>query len=289
MLFIGVFVFVLNLNAQEDKDTSYWDLGGITSLTFSQTSFKYWSAGGENSTVINGLFNVHANYKRDNQSWQNSLNLGYGTQKNQNLPFRKTDDKIDFSSKYGYKAFNKFYYSGLINFKSQFTKGFEYLDNGDSNLTSNFLAPGYLLYSIGIDYLPSDEFSIYTSPLTGKTTFVMDDSLSAMGAFGVDTGKTVRYEFGAYIKMEMNKKITDNFTINTKVGLFSNYLHNPQNIDVNFDLLASYKLAKFFTINFQLQTIYDDDILILVDPATGRQGKRLQIKDVIGIGFAYNF
>jgi hypothetical protein len=278
----------MSIFAQENKDTSYWDLGGVTSLTFSQTNFKYWAAGGDNSTAINGLFNAHANYKKDNQSWQNTLDLGYGTQKTRNLPFRKTDDKIDFASKYGYKAFNKFYFSGLINFKSQFTQGFEYLDNGDSNLTSNFLAPGYLLYSIGIDYLPNKEFSIYYSPLTGKTTFVMDDSLSAKGAFGVDTGKTIRYEFGAYIKMEMNKKITDNLTLTSKLGLFSNYIKNPQNIDVNFDLLASYKIAKFFTINFQVQSIYDDDILILVDPATGRQGKRLQIKQIVGIGFAYN-
>ena len=101
----------MSIFAQENKDTSYWDLGGVTSLTFSQTTFKYWAAGGDNSTAINGLFNVHANYKKDNQSWQNTLDLGYGTQKNRDLPFRKTDDKIDFASKYGYKAFNKFYYS----------------------------------------------------------------------------------------------------------------------------------------------------------------------------------
>lgn len=273
----------------QSADTSYWNIGGVTSFTFSQTQFKYWSAGGNNSAAINGLFNVHADYLKDKTSWKNSLDLGYGTQKAMGLPFRKTDDKIDFSSKFGYKAVNKFYYSGLVNFKSQFTYGYEYLDNGDSNLVSNFMAPGYLLYSVGIDYLPTEEFSIYTSPLTGKTTFVMDEFLSDNGAFGVDTGKTVRNEFGAYIKMEMNKKITDNFTINSKLGLFSNYLKNPQNIDVNFDLLASLKITKFFTVNFTTQMIYDDDILILINPATGYKGRRLQIKELVGIGFSYNF
>ena len=273
----------------QTPDTSYWNIGGVTSLNFSQTHFKYWSAGGNNSVAINGIFNVHANYLKDKTSWKNTLDLGYGSQKSMGLPFRKTDDKIDFASKFGYQAVNKFYYSGLINFTSQFAPGYEYLDTGDSNLVSTFMAPGYLLYSVGIDFLPNDDFSVYTSPLTGKTTFVMDEYFSNNGAFGVDTGKTIRNEFGAYIKMEMNKKITDNLTINTKLGLFSNYLKNPQNIDVNFDLLASVKVTKFFTVNFTTQMIYDDDILILIDSNTGAKGRRLQIKQLLGVGFSYNF
>jgi len=287
------FIFILlisNIISAQTKDTiSNWDLGGVTSFTLSQTQFKYWSAGGENSANINAIFNVKANYKKDKLSWQNNLDLGYGTQKSSNKPFRKTDDKIDFSSKFGYEAINKFFYTGLYNFKTQFTDGFEYLDNGDSNNVSTFMAPAYMLYSFGIDFLPNKEFSIYTSPLTGKSTFVLNKELSNIGAFGVDTGKIFRNEFGAYIKIEMNKKITKSLTINTKAGFFSNYLKNPQNIDVNIDLLASFKATKFITINFNAQLIYDDDILILVNQTTGKKGKRLQIKEIFGVGFTFNF
>ncbi len=287
ILFICLFVSIFSL--AQNPDTSYWDIGGITNISFSQTGFKYWSAGGNNSAAVNGIFSFHANYSKDKLSWKNTLDLGYGTQKSMGLPFRKTDDKIDFSSKFGYNAINKFYYSALLNFNTQFTKGFEYLDNGDSNLVSNFMAPAYLLYSAGIDYLPSKEFSIYTSLLTAKTTFVYDQELSNQGAFGVDTGKNIRNELGAYLKIEMGKKITDNLTINSKVGLFSNYLNNPQNIDVNFDLLASLKVTQYISVTFSTQMIYDDDIWVLVDPDTGRKGKRLQIKEIVGIGFSYNF
>lgn len=288
VLFVLLILFSSSIFAQ-NADTSYWKTGGVTSLTLSQTQYKYWSAGGENSAAFNAIFNVHANYLKDKTSWKNNLDLGYGMQKTMNRPFRKTDDKIDFSSKFGYKAVNNFYYSGLVNFTTQFADGYEYLESGDSNMVSGFMAPGYLLYSVGIDYLPNEDFSIYTSPLTGKTTFVNDDNLSNIGAFGVDTGKTVRYEFGAYVKTELNKKISENFTLNTKLGLFSNYLKDPQNIDVNFDLLASFKVAKFFTINFTTQMIYDHDILVLVNPDTGYKGRRLQIKQLFGIGFSYNF
>ncbi len=287
LIMIAAFLYINAIS--QNADTNYWSLGGVTSFTFSQTQFKYWSAGGDNSAAFSALLNVHADYLKDKTSWKNNLDLGYGMQKQKEAPFRKTDDKIDFSSKFGYNAVNKFYYSGLLNLTTQFDDGYEYLDNGDSNRVSKFMSPGYLLYSVGIDYLPNKEFSIYTSPLTGKSTFVFDKDLSNIGAFGIDTGKTVRYEFGAYIKTELNKQITENLTINTKLGLFSNYLKDPQNIDVNFDLLASFKITKFITLNFTAQMIYDHDILVLVNSDTGYKGRRLQIKDIFGIGFSYNF
>ncbi len=288
VLFVLLVFFTTSLFAQK-PDTSAWDVGGITSFALSQTQYKYWSAGGDNAMAYNGLFNVHANYKKGSLSWTNSLDLGYGMQKMKGFPFRKTDDKIDFASKFGYKAANHWYYSALINFKSQFAKGYEYLDSGDSNKVSNFMAPGYLIYSVGMDYLPGKALSVYMSPVTGKTTFVMDKALSDIGAFGVDTGKSIRYEFGAYVKAEFNKSFFDSFTLNAKLGLFTNYLKDPQNIDVNFDLLAAYKLTKFLSLTFSTQLIYDHDVLILVDPKTGVQGRRLQIKEMFGIGLSYNF
>jgi len=289
IILTAIILSIIHISYSQKADTSYWDLGGITNATFSQTSFKYWSAGGNNSIALNAILNAHANYKKNKTAWQNSIDLGYGAQKSMELPFRKTNDKINISSNFGIKMKNNIYFTTLLDFTTQFTYGYDYLENGDSNKVSNFMAPGYLVYSVGINYIPSKKFSIYSSFLTGKSTFVFDDDLSAIGAFGVDTGKTIRYEFGAYIKMNLAKKLTDNLTINSKLALFSNYMKNPQNIDVNLDILASYKITKFITFNFQAQAIYDDDILILVDPDTGIKGKRLQLKEIIGIGFSYNF
>lgn len=288
MLLLIMAISVIFANAQT-KDTSYWKFGGVTSLAFSQTGFKYWSSGGSNAANINGLVNAFANYKKGKVSWNNTLDMGYGTQKALALPFRKTDDKIELSSIYGRQAFGDFYFAGLLDFKTQFTNGFEYLQNGDSNLISGLMTPGYLMYSIGLNYIPDADFSIYGSFLTGRTTFVFNDSLSQIGAFGVDTGKHARYEFGASIKMVLNKKITDNFTLGVNTTLFSNYLKNPQNVDLDFNLMANYKVFKGFSITFQTQMIYDDDILILLDPNTGKKGKRLQIKELFGLGLTYSF
>jgi len=286
-----ILFMVANLTfAQSTPDTTKrWTLGAITSLTIAQTHLKYWAAGGENSFAISSLLNAHANYKHNKHSWKNTFEATYGTQKSGNLEFRKIEDKIDFSSKYGYKAINKFYYTGLYNFKTQFYDGFEYDENNEATKISDFLAPAYMLYSIGIDYLHSDHFNIYTSPATGKLTIVNDEFLSSQSAFGVDSGAIYRNEVGAYIKFEYQKEAWKNITINSKLDLFSNYLHNPQNIDVNFNILVSMKVNKFLTVNITNDLIYDDDINILVDKETGKKGPRLQVKENIGVGISFNF
>ena len=289
-IIIVIFISIsTNIFAQSNPDTTYWDIGGIVSLTGSQVHLKYWTAGGDNSLGMNSLFSIHANYLKNKISWKNSFETTFGTQRIGKQDYRKIDDKIDFSSKFGYKAINKFYYTGLFSFKTQYFEGFEYDDDNNRTKISDFLAPGYLLYSAGIDYLPSEYFSIYTSPLTGKTTIVNNDSLASVAAFGVDTAQTFRHEFGAYIKFEFSKEVWENVTITSKLDFFSNYQENPQNIDVNFDLLLAMKINKYLTVNLTTQLIYDDDIKILIDPDTGHKGSRLQVKEVLGVGLMINF
>ncbi len=265
------------------KDTSYWDLGNISSLTISQSAFRYWVAGGDNSLAINAFSKMHANYKHGKHSWMNNLDLAYGMLKQQDKPFRKTDDKIEFNSQYGLKAFDHFYYTMLFNFRTQFTPGYDYQDTVAVK-TSNFMSPGYLIFSVGLNYQPEKHYGIYASIVSGKMTIVTDPDLYMQGAYGVEPGKKVRYELGAYAKMFYNKEIIKNLTVNTTVSLFSNYLHNPQNIDVNLDFLMVYKATKYITINFRTQAIYDDDVKILINPETGQKGPRLQLMEIVGLG-----
>src|SRR5688572_8365237 len=102
--------------------------GGLISLSFNQTSLTNWAAGGENSIAANGLLNLFAKYKKNRMAWDNSLDLAYGLLKAGEKDLRKSDDKIDLLSKFGYDATNKnkWFYSVLFNFKSQFTESFEY-------------------------------------------------------------------------------------------------------------------------------------------------------------------
>ncbi len=271
--------------AQAPADsTKVWTKGGVISVNFSQVSLSNWAAGGQSSASGTALLKLHGNYNKGNSSWENTLDLGFGLMKEEDSKMIKTDDKIDLSSKYGYKASEKFYYSVLFNFKTQFVDGFDYPDR--DNPISRFMAPGYITLALGIDYKPNDHFSVLMSPLTGKMTIVADDSLSADGAFGVDPGDKTRMELGAYVKTALKYEILKNVTLETKFDLFSNYLDQPQNIDVNWDLLINMKVNSFLSANLITNLIYDNDVKFETDEGTG---PRVQFKELFGVGLNVKF
>lgn len=282
-----------------------WKTGGLISINSSQVSLTNWNAGGQNSISINGLASVYANLRKGKAEWENSLDLGYGIQRlgrNSNATWIKTDDKIDLFSKFGRQASKKWFYSGLLNFNTQATAGYNYPN--DSTEISGFMAPGYLLAAAGMDFKPNKLFSVFIAPLTLKSTFVNDATLANAGAFGVQgaeyndlgelitPGKRARFESGGYIRLVYNHEIMENIKVNSRLSLFSNYMSNPENIDVNWETLISFKVNKFISATLSTHLIYDDDIDIAVFDDNGVQtgaGPRLQFKEVLGIGFAYKF
>lgn len=294
ILIIFFIVIAFSLNAQTDTVKSNWKKGGVVSLNASQVSFTNWAAGGQNSIAANSFVNLFANYKKGSTTWDNTLDLGYGKMRqgtDKNVVLYKTDDKIDFSSKFGQYAFEHWYYTGLVSFKSQFDEGFK--NAGDTARISNFLAPAYLNVSLGMDYKPNDNFTLFISPLSGKITFVYDDLLSTAGAFGVVAGENIRAEFGGYIKMQYKIDLMKNITYTTKLDLFSNYIDKPQNIDVNWENLITMKINNWFSANIHYTMLYDDDVKIDWDSnddgINDRKGAKLQIKQLLGIGITYKF
>jgi hypothetical protein len=284
------------------KDTvKDWKTGGVINIGYSQISLTNWAAGGQSSMAVNGLLSVFANYKKGNNSLDNSLDIGYGTQsiqeKSKKSKFQKTDDKIDFISKYGRKASKNWFYAALINFKTQMTPGYNYPN--DSVKISDWLSPAYLVISIGMDYKPNDNFSVFIAPLTNKNTIVNDQVLANAGAFGVDKaeydtsgilikkGKKILQEYGGYARMQFKTEIMKNVGFQTKLDLFSNYLKNPQNVVINWETLISLKVNKFITATITTNLIYDDKIKIEYE--TGKFGPRTQFKEVLSVGFSYKF
>ncbi len=287
------------LRSQNADTTQGWKTGSVLGLNFAQTSLTNWAAGGENSLAVNGIFSGFANYKKGKSVWDNSLDLGYGLLKQGNEDFKKTDDKIDFLSKYGQEAFRHFYYAALFNFKTQMTPGYNYPDV--TTKISDLFAPAYITLALGLDYKPDAYFSAFVAPLTAKFTFVTDTDLSNAGAFGVEPGEKVKSEIGGYIraiytKNDFKAELLKNVSFTTKIDLFSNYLNNPQNIDVNWETLIAFKVNKYLNVNFNTHLIYDDDIKIQNDVdgngtiEAGEGSKSLvQFKEIFGVGFSYKF
>ncbi len=267
---------------EEENDSTNWNIGGMSSLTFSQVSLTNWAAGGESSMSGNLFVNLFAKYNKGKSAWDNNLDLGYGLVKQGDQDVKKSDDRIDFSSKYGRQATKHLYYSVLFNFKTQMTKGYLYPQD---SVISNFMAPGYILLSLGMDYKPGDHFSLYISPLTDKMTIVKEEIFAE--SYGVEKGKSMRSEIGGFLKMTFQKDVIENVNFLTKLDLFTNYTDNPQNVDVSWEVVIAMKINKWMTANFNTHLIYDDDTMI--DDGEGNLAPRLQFKEVFGVGLSFKF
>jgi hypothetical protein len=272
-----------------DTIPQVWKKGGLFNLNFNQAALSNWSAGGDKSSLaLTSYFNAYAYYKKGKNSWDNTLDLAFGIVSTTSLGKRKSDDRIDLLSKYGYEIAKSWYISALFNVRTQFAKGYAYRDNKDKILTSDFLAPAYILLAPGINYMPNDHFSVFASPITARWVIVHNDSLASVGAFGVDSGKNVKLEIGAYASISYNTKIGANSQFTTRLDLFSNYRHNPQNVDIYFTNLLAVKITKVLAMTFSLNIIYDDDIKTVKDDGTAG-GPAAQIQEVMGIGLALKF
>jgi len=272
-----------------DTIPKIWKTGGLFNLNFNQAALSNWAAGGDKSSIaLTSYLNAFAFYKKDRNSWDNTLDLAFGIVSTTSLGKRKSDDRIDFVSKYGYEFAKKWYLGALLNVRTQFAKGFSYPDDKSKVLTSDFLAPAYILLSPGVTYKPNDNFSIFVSPITARWVIVNNDSLASVGAFGVDSGKHVKFEIGAFASIGYTTKIGANSQFTSKLDLFSNYRHNPQNVDIYWTNLLAVKISKILAMTLTVNMIYDDDVnTVKSDGTTG--GPALQLQEVMGIGLALKF
>ncbi|MNU90919.1 hypothetical protein D3C71_807990 [compost metagenome] len=278
----------------------YWTVTSLFGLSGSQTAFVNWAAGGRNNIAVLGFVDFSAVYQKRRIKWSNDVKLALGgmyytdsTGKKQGL--QKTDDRIDLATSLGYEFKKHWFLTAIGGFRTQFLDGFSFPN--DSVSISGFMAPGYASFSLGIEYAPVDYFNVYLSPLASKMTIVNNQRLADAGAFGVKAaeldpngnilkkGLRFRNEIGAYFRLRFQKELAKNIEIKTRLELFSNYANNPQNIDVNFENIFTFKINKWFQASLQWNLIYDDDIDIR--DSKGRTGPRTQFKSVLGLGISY--
>ncbi len=291
-----------------------WVDRGALSINSTQTYLSHWASGGNSAFNLTGLFNYGIFYRDNKHSWDNIIDAAYGRSVIElNQPSVKTDDKFDFTTKYGRRAKFNWSYTAMINFKTQFAGGYISGNQGIPDLQrgkiSDWLSPAYFTAALGMDYLKQRTITCFLSPFTAKGTIVKNHKLADMGQFGVKPavkdengqiikpGENLRMEYGAYIRVGLSKSWKDQYRLDAKLEMFSSYLHNPQNIDFNLESVLGCKINKYLGFSVTMQMIYDDDI-ILIKQAAGYdnkgnalpeiKGPGLQFKEVLGIGFQYS-
>lgn len=267
-----------------------WKVGSLFNVNFTNTSLNNWAAGGQNAQTISSLFTSYANLLEDHHSWNNYIELGYGQSKLGSANFRKGDDKIILTSKYGRNLSKKTSITALVDFRTQFDKGSKFeIDKATGSeketYISNFLAPAYFVGSLGFQIKPNEKFFIVLSPVTTKTTIVNSEILSNAGAYGVSVGKKSRIELGAYTNIGAKFSIAKNVTYQANANLFMNY-KTLNKIDVFFDNLISMKVNNFIVTTFNYTLLYDDDIKTNKNDGT-IIGPKLQRKSVLTVGLNF--
>lgn len=289
LLIILLFSSVEFIYAQTD-DKGYedkkWILKGVTGLNLSQTAMSNWSSGGENSLAGNAYLNGTLTRKSGNWLWVNTLVLEYGLTKAKSQGVRKTNDNIKFSTQLGYAMRDKWYYTAMGDFQTQFYNGYNYPDK--SHYISKFMAPAYSNVSLGIEYRPKANYSLFLSPVGGKFTIVDDNYLSDLGSFGVDPGKKFKAEIGIYVKGRIEQKLMENVNLISTAEFFTAYNHSFGDIDVNWDMLISMKINKFLSATLNTTLKYDNDVKTTNEEGIVR-GAKVQFKEILGVGLAYNF
>ena len=285
-LFLFASVLVLtNLSAQKVATDSAvvetpknWSIEGQNTLMLNQAAFSNWVGGGANNLGWLVGVNYNFTYQKDKDLWENNIILGYGRNNTQGLGNRKTQDNINISTNYGRAISKSWYVSAGASFISQFDSGYADGNNPSAAKISSFMAPGYLNIGAGFTYKPNEDFTLTLRPANARMTFVLDKDLQYKGNYGLkNDGDSMLFQFGFYADASYKVKLMENIHLTNKAWLFSNYLDHPERIAMGYSGILNLKINKYISSNITLDLVYDHN-----------QIRKTQLKQTLGLGFAYN-
>jgi len=274
---------------EKEKPKQGWDSQGKVTLMFNQSAFNAeWSGGGTTNLTGNSSLSYKFNYLQDRFSWDNRVLLDFGITQNKGEEFpRKTNDRIEYNSILGIKIKDdsKWAYSFVTNFRTQFAKGYTYetFDDGKVVRTerTRFMSPGYLQMGPGFMWKESNDLKVNLAPATGRFTFV--DSRFTNNPehreedyFGVKQYQNMRIDFGASLTLYAKFMLFTNVEVENILNLYSDYLDEPQNVNLDYTLNIEMKINKTLSANVVFQTIYDNNVV-----------NGFQIREVVGIGLNF--
>ncbi len=280
----------------QDTTNMGWKKGGNFAFLFNQSAFNNeWLGGGTSSMAGNIGINYDFNYKTPDIVWDNKIMVAYGLTKLKDAETTKSDDRFEFTSLLGKKAGQGYwYYSFFLNFKTQMDSGFkkvaftndngtplilgdDFADNRDVKI-SHFLSPAYLQAGPGMLWKKSDNLKVNIAPATSRFIYVHDHFTEFGPAYGVEQGKTSRFEFGAAVNAYYKFNIMENISMENILNLYSNYLDKPQNVDIDYQMNLVMKVNKYISANLSMQAIYDDNAI-----------GAFQVREIFGLGINFGF
>lgn len=281
LLFGGSLLLAFNSYAQElpvQDSVKAWSVVGQNTLMLNQSAFSNWVAGGANNVGWQAGVNYNLTYEKDKDLWENIIILGYGMNNTQGVGNRKTQDVINLSTNYGRKISDNWYASVGAGLISQFAPGYEDGNNPEAKKISSFMSPGYVNVGAGFTYRPNENFTMTLRPANARFTFVTDKDLQWAGNYGLkNDGDSMLFQFGFLGTAQYKVKLMENINLQNNASVFSNYLDHPERLVLSYSGILNMKINRFVSTNVTLDLLYDHN-----------QIRKTQLKQTLGIGFAYN-
>lgn len=314
-------------STQKKKAPTDWQTGAGIGLDFSQLlQINPRQGAGQNRIGAGTALTVFAKRKKGRTAFDNTASWQFGVQRlgsgplanGGKLPFQKVIDEFRISSKTGYRASDtsSFFYAADFNLRSQVTPTYrgtkQYPGNFlsdvsglDANPIARFFSPATLTVSTGLDFKPNDKLSFYYSLFGGKFIVVTNDSIAKQALHGnpvvknaqgaVLSYKNVDPQVGSLLKIHYtNKFVEGKLRLVSQMILYSNYLRNPQNVDIDWTNELVYTISKPLRLSLNMNVFYDDDVLVQItdfEAQGGVQGvgKRVSVTQQFLMKYAINF
>jgi hypothetical protein len=283
----------------------YWKYRNESSFVLNQASLSNWVKGGESSisTALDMTEYADFNNKKLKISSNNFARLTFGYIATGKDGIRKNLDLLETNSKFNHKAFGKFDFSAILLFKTQIARGKNYFKtvagNDTSNLVSKFMNPATLTIGFGLDFKPNKTTSINFSPLSYKGTFVTDTVHIDQTQYGIAKNRKSLNEPGVSFMITNEFKPIKTVAIINRLQLFTNYIHKPQNVDVDWEMITTAKINWFTDVRFNIHLIFDDDTRtdehnengqpVLNIDGTPKKTARIQFKEMMGFALSFRF
>lgn len=305
------------INVQEIDNKTLQDLQNVTikpifwksrtesSFVLNQTAMSNWVKGGEGSIStaldVTSYFDYNNKIRKVSSANFARLKFGYLASGKDNI--KKNLDLLETNSKLNHLAFGKVDFSAIMLFKTQIARGFNYFttDAGKdtSSLVSKFLNPAILTVGLGFDYKPNKKTSINFSPLSYKGTFVTDTVQIDQTQYGIAKNRKSLNEPGASFMLTNEINPMKTLSIINRLQLFTNYIHNPQNVDVDWEMILTAHLNWFTDFRLNTHLIFDDDARTiekysngkpkLMEDGSEKKSARIQFKEMIGFAVSFRF
>ena len=258
-----------------------WDKSGKLTFLVNQSAFSNWTSGGENSIAGALAVDYNLNYYKNGWAWDTKMIGAFGINKNSDSDFaKKTDDRIEINSLVGKNFTKELSYSSFVNFKTQFARGYKYLNSSiggeQRNETTRFFSPAYIQLGVGVYWKKSNDFWINMAPVTGRLIIANKKFTSNLSDgeeyFGISKGNTSRFELGASLTGFYKFELIENVILEQSLSLYSDYLQNAENIDIDYTISAFMKINDYLSTSLIIQCRYDDNAV-----------KKVQLRQVFGL------